>query len=332
MSTPLSPEELARYERQTILPELGVQGQSRLKEAKVLCVGAGGLGSPLATYLVAAGIGTLGIIDDDTVELNNLHRQPLHYSMDVGRPKLESAGEKLYAMNPNVRLQLHPERLTSKNALRVIEQYDIVADGTDNFAARFLVNDACVMLQKPNVHAAIFRFQGQLSVFDSTRGPCYRCLFPEPPPPGSAPSCAEAGVLGVVPGIAGTLQATEIIKLITGIGEPLIGRLLLFDLLENRFKDVSIPKNPDCPMCSANATITSLKDYSEHCGVSRPENEPLAEISARELFEIIESGGPRPVLVDVREPVEVIASRLPHRHHIPLGSFADRLNEIERDA
>lgn len=328
---PLTSEELTRYGRHTILPEVGVEGQEKLKAAKVLCIGAGGLGSPLMTYLAAAGIGTLGLVDDDQVELSNLHRQPIHFSNDVGRHKLESAAEKLYAINPNVRLQLHSTRLVAANALEILNGYDIIADGTDNFAARFLVNDACVMLKKPNVHAAIFRFEGQLSVFDSRKGPCYRCLFPEPPPPGTTPSCAEAGVFGVLPGIAGTMQAAEVIKLSLGVGRPLIGRLLTFDILGGRFHEMRFDKDPACPICSANPKITHLIDYKEHCGPMKSVDNEIPEMSAAELYSLIEAGGPRPILVDVREPFEVMASRLPYKHHIPVGKFGERFSEIDRN-
>jgi len=326
-----SAEELQRYQRHMILPEVGAAGQEKLKAAKVLCVGAGGLGSPLMTYLAAAGVGTLGLVDDDQVELSNLHRQPIHFTGDVGRPKLDSAAEKLYAINPNTRFQLHETRLTTENALEIIEGYDIVADGTDNFAARYLVNDACVMLKRPNVHAAIYRFEGQLSVFDSTRGPCYRCLFPEPPPPGTTPSCAEAGVFGVLPGIAGTMQAAEVIKLIIGAGNPLIGRFLTFDILGGRFHEMRFEKDPECRVCSAHPTLTKLIDYPEHCGT--PNNmSKVPEISAQELKAILDSPNPGIVLVDVREPFEVVAGHLPYQVHIPLAQFASRFSEIDRDA
>lgn len=304
---------------------MGPEGQERLRRAKVLCVGAGGLGCPLVTYLVAAGVGTVGIVDDDVVDLSNLHRQPLHSTEDLGRRKLESAGEKLYAMNPNVRLDLHPVRLTASNALDILSGYDIVADGTDNFSARYVVNDACVKLGKPNVHAAIYRFQGQVSVFDASRGPCYRCLFPEPPAPGEAPSCAEAGVLGVLPGVAGTLQGAEVLKLILGIGEPLVGRLLTFDVLETRFHEVCIPKDPACPVCSLPPSEIQLKDYAEHCGMTPG----LPEISVDELDAALASGA---VLVDVREPFEVAEFALPYQHHIPVGQLQDRAGELDRSA
>ena len=327
----LNAEEQIRYGRHMILPEVGQEGQEKLKNAKVLCVGAGGLGSPLLTYLVSAGVGTIGVVDDDRVELSNLHRQPIHFTDDIGRHKLESAAEKLHAINPNVRLELHKTRLTSKNALQIIESYDIIADGTDNFAARFLVNDACVMLKKPNVHAAIFRFEGQISTFDTRKGPCYRCLFPEPPPPGTTLSCAEAGVFGVLPGIAGTLQAAEVIKLILKEGRPLIGRLLTFNVLDARFHEMRFEKDPRCPICSANPKITHLIDYEEHCGTKmEADSNNNAEISVEELRQLIESGQ-SPTLVDVREPFEVMASKLPYTHHIPLGSFGERFQEIDRN-
>jgi sulfur-carrier protein adenylyltransferase/sulfurtransferase len=331
MPTTMTPEELIRYARHTILPEVGPAGQEKLKQAKVACIGAGGLGSPLLMYLAAAGVGTLGVVDDDLVELSNLHRQPIHFTDDIGRHKLESAAEKLYAINPHVRLHLHAERLTSANAMRILANYDIVADGTDNFPARFLVNDACVMLKKPNVHAAVFRFEGQLSVFDPRRGPCYRCLFPEPPPAGSTPSCAEAGVFGVLPGIAGTMQAAEVIKLILGIGRPLIGRLLTFDVADARFHEMRFEKDPTCPVCGENPKITSLADYDDQCGTILPPIFGVPELSAGELRDLIEAGK-SPVLVDVREPFEVVASRLPYQYHIPIGSFGERYHEIDREA
>lgn len=324
MPNHLSNEELVRYGRHLILPEVGAAGQAKLKDAKVLCVGAGGLGSPLMTYLAAAGVGVLGLVDDDVVDLSNLHRQPIHFTGDLGRSKLESASEKLYAINPNVRLQLHPERLMSDNAVQIIQGYDIVADGTDNFSARYLVNDACVKLDKPNVHAAIYRFQGQVSVFDAQKGPCYRCLFPEPPPPGSAPSCAEAGVLGVLPGVAGTLQATEVLKLIVGIGEPLIGRLLTFDLLETRFKEVRLPKDPNCPVCSKPHDQIQLIDYPDHCSTP-PMNTETPALTVDELDAALAAGA---VLVDVREAFEVQQGALAFKHHIPLGSLQGRMREL----
>lgn len=327
MPNPLSSEELVRYGRHLILPEVGVDGQAKLKEAKVLCVGAGGLGSPLMTYLAAAGIGTLGLVDDDTVDLSNLHRQPIHFTQDLGRTKLESAAEKLYAINSNVGVQLHPERLTRENALRIIEGYDILADGTDNFAARYLVSDACVKLGKPNVHAAIYRFQGQVSVFDAERGPCYRCLFPEPPPPGTAPSCAEAGVLGVLPGVAGTLQAAEVLKLILGIGDPLIGRLLTFDLLDSRFKEVRLPKDQNCPVCSKPCDEIELMEYPDHCG-NRTMATQTPEISVEDLHAAVAGGA---VLVDVREAFEIAQGALPYKHHIPLGALQGRMRELSPD-
>jgi molybdopterin/thiamine biosynthesis adenylyltransferase/rhodanese-related sulfurtransferase len=327
---PLTSEEQIRYGRHLILPEVGPAGQEKLKAAKVLCVGAGGLGSPLMTYLAAAGVGTIGLVDDDTVDLSNLHRQPIHFTDDIGRPKIESAAEKLYAINPNVHLQLHDARLTSENAFQILKGYDIIADGTDNFAARYLVNDACVMLGKPNVHAAIYRFQGQISVFDAQRGPCYRCLFPEPPPPGTTPSCAEAGVFGVLPGIAGSMQAAEVIKIIVGFGRPLIGRLLTFDVADGRYHELRLEKDPGCPVCSENPTITTLIDYKDHCGPMKSATDELPEMSAQELRDLIETGGARPILVDVREPYEVMASRLPYKHHIPVGAFGERYTEIDR--
>src|ERR1700738_3894953 len=281
----LTPDELARYSRHLILPEVGMEGQQRLKAARVLCVGTGGLGSPLAFYLAAAGIGTLGLVDFDVVDASNLQRQIIHSTKDIGRKKLDSAAEKLTALNPALNVVKHETMLTSANALDILKDYDIVADGTDNFPTRYLVNDACVLLGKPNVYGSIFRLEGQASVFATKDGPCYRCLYPEPPPPGLVPSCAEGGVLGILPGLVGVMQATEVIKLILGQGEPLIGRLLLIDALNMKFRELKLRKNPDCPACGTHATVTKLIDYNEFCGI-RGGEEPVptgvAEIQVEE--------------------------------------------------
>ena len=263
----LSVDEMARYSRHLILPEVGLEGQQKLKTARVLCIGAGGLGAPLTMYLAAAGVGTLGIVDFDVVEASNLHRQVIHGTSDVGRPKLDSAEDSLTAINPNVKIVKFETRLSSQNALEIFKDFDIVADGTDNFPTRYLVNDACVLSGKPNVYASIFRFEGQASVFATEAGPCYRCLYPEPPPPGLVPSCAEGGVLGNLPGLLGIIQATEVIKLILGQGEPLIGRLLLADTLAMRFRELKLRKNPDCPVCGTHPTVTKLIDYEQFCGI-----------------------------------------------------------------
>src|SRR5512146_1047327 len=282
----LSNDEVLRYSRHLIMPEVGMEGQLKLKAAKVLCIGAGGLGSPLALYLAAAGVGTLGVVDFDLVDSTNLQRQVIHTTADVNRPKLQSAAEKINAINPYVQVRPFETRLTSANALDIFREFDIIVDGTDNFPTRYLVNDACVLTGKPNVYGSIFRFEGQVSVFATEQGPCYRCLYPEPPPPGLVPSCAEGGVLGILPGLVGVMQATEAIKLILGKGEPLIGRLLLVDALGMKFRELKLRKNPDCPVCGKNRTVTQLIDYNQFCGI-RGEEKPvqasnLPEISVEE--------------------------------------------------
>src|SRR6266496_6670528 len=291
--TTLAPAELLRYSRHLILPDVGVEGQKKLKAARVLLIGAGGLGSPAALYLAPAGVGTLGLVDFDNVDVTNLQRQILHGTKDVGRPKLVSARERIGDVNPHVRLETYETALTSKNALEILRDYDVVVDGTDNFATRYLVNDACVLLGKPNAYGSIFRFEGQASVFATKDGPCYRCLYPEPPPPGLVPSCAEGGVLGVLPGIIGVIQATETIKLILGIGEPLIGRFLIFDALRMKFRELKLRKDPDCPVCGTHPTVTKLIDYEQFCGV-RAVEEPMpsaaTEISAVELKQRLDRG------------------------------------------
>src|SRR5438552_9224344 len=271
----LSPNEVARYSRHLIMPEVGMEGQKRLKAASVLLIGAGGLGSPLGLYLAAAGVGRLGLVDFDVVDFSNLQRQVLHGTNDVGRPKLQSAKEKLQAINPEVRVDTYEARLTSQNAFDILRPYDVIIDGTDNFPTRYLVNDACVLLGKPNVYGSIFRFDGQASVFYPGKGPCYRCLYPEPPPPGEVPSCAEGGVLGILPGLIGCIQATEAVKLILGNGEPLVGRLVLYDALAMTFREFKVRRNPKCPMCGDHPTITKLIDYDQFCGVRGQEATPV---------------------------------------------------------
>jgi adenylyltransferase/sulfurtransferase len=328
----LSNEEIARYSRHLILPEFGVLGQRKLKNAKVLMVGTGGLGAPLGMYLAAAGVGTLGIVDFDTVDASNLQRQIIHGTRDVGRPKIASARDRIRDINPHVNVVAYETRLTSANALDIIREYDVVADGTDNYPTRYLVNDACVLLGKPNVYGSIFRFEGQASVFGAPDGPCYRCLYPEPPPPGLVPSCAEGGVLGVLPGIVGTIQATETIKLILGDGEPLVNRLLLFDAWTMRFREVKLRKNPDCPMCGTHPTIKALIDYEQFCGIGTPapatDPSQIEEITAVELKRRLDLGQDLQ-LIDVREPHEYAIARLPNTTLIPLGQIAGRAAEID---
>src|SRR5438270_5984164 len=318
----LSNQEVLRYSRHLIMPEVGTEGQQKLKAARVLCIGTGGLGSPLALYLSAAGVGTIGLVDFDVVDFTNLQRQVIHFTSDVGRPKLESAKEKIGAINPFVNVKTFETKLTSANALEIFSDFDIIVDGTDNFPTRFLVNDACVFTGKPNVYGSIFRFEGQASVFAAKDGPCYRCLYPEPPPPGLVPSCAEGGVLGILPGLVGLIQATEAIKLILGTGQPLIGRLLLVDALGMKFRELKLRKNPDCPVCGPNRTITELIDYQEFCGI-RGEEAPVStnvpEIQPEELKRRIDAGENIFVL-DVREPHEYQICNL-NGHLIPLGDL-----------
>jgi molybdopterin/thiamine biosynthesis adenylyltransferase/rhodanese-related sulfurtransferase len=327
----LSRDEISRYARHLIIPDVGIDGQKRLKAARVLLVGAGGLGSPLALYLAAAGVGHIGIVDFDVVDVTNLQRQILHGTKDVGRSKLASARERIADINPFVELTTYETALTSKNALGIIEKYDLVADGTDNFPTRYLVNDACVMLGKPNVYGSVFRFEGQASVFSTKDGPCYRCLFPEPPPPGMVPSCAEGGVLGVLPGLIGTIQATEAIKLILGIGEPLVGRLLLVDALGAQFRTVKVRKNPACPMCGTHE-ITELIDYDEFCGIPQAaatmkQEGDMPEITPIELAERLRAGDVD--LIDVREPHEWDIAHIPGARLIPLGSFPAAIPSLD---
>jgi adenylyltransferase/sulfurtransferase len=328
----LSRDEILRYSRHLVMPEVTIDGQRRLKDACVLCIGAGGLGSPLTLYLAAAGVGTLGVADFDTVDVTNLQRQILYSTADIGRPKLDAAVERLRAFNPDIRIVPHAVRVTSANAMDLIREYDIVADGTDNFATRYLVNDVCVLLGKPNVYASIFRFEGQLSVFDAARGPCYRCLFPEPPPPGLVPSCADGGVLGVLPGIVGTLQALETIKLILGAGNSLIGRLVLFDALAFGMQEVKIAKDPACPVCGDSPSITAPIDYEAFCGLRGVEARPVSGDAPLESVENwarrrLEAGAPE--LLDVREPHEHAIVRIPGARLLPLSELPSRLHELD---
>src|SRR5213080_4539246 len=324
----LSHEEILRYSRHLILPDVGVEGQKKLKAARVLLVGAGGLGSPAALYLAAAGVGTLGLVDFDVVDKTNLQRQILHGTSTVGVSKLESAKQRIHDLNPNVQVETFETRLTADNALDIIRDFDIVADGTDNFPTRYLVNDACVLLGKPNVYGSIFRFEGQASVFYATQGPCYRCLYSEPPPPGLVPSCAEGGVLGVLPGIIGSIQAMETIKLILGVGEPLIGRLLLFDALKLQFRELKLAKDPDCPVCGAHPTVTSLIDYEAFCGVTAAPASNGAEIAAADL-RAARQRNPGLVLLDVREPHEAEIARIAGAVLIPISELPTRLAELD---
>ncbi|HEX7086657.1 MAG TPA: molybdopterin-synthase adenylyltransferase MoeB [Vicinamibacterales bacterium] len=329
----LDADEIKRYSRHLILPEVGVEGQKKLKAARVLCIGAGGLGSPVAMYLAAAGVGTIGFVDFDVVDFSNLQRQILHGTSDVGRSKLESARDTIKDLNPNVNVELYNEALTSQNALRIFEGYDVIVDGTDNFPTRYLVNDACVLLGIPNAYGSIFRFEGQASVFGIKDGPCYRCLYPEPPPPGLVPSCAEGGVLGVLPGIVGCIQANETLKLILGIGEPLIGRFLIFDALRMKFRELKLRKDPDCPVCGTNPTVKELIDYEQFCGVGphAPQAEAGSqsdEITVTELKARMDRGDDVFVL-DVREPHEYEINRIPGSTLIPLGDLPERFPELD---
>ena len=330
----LTNEEVARYSRHLIVPEVGMAGQLKLKAARALCIGAGGLGSPVALYLAAAGVGTLGIVDFDDVDYSNLQRQILHGTPDVGRSKLDSARSRLNALNPEVEVVTHEMALSSQNALGLFADYDLVVDGTDNFPTRYLVNDACVIGGKPNVYGSIFRFEGQVSVFATKDGPCYRCMFPEPPPPGLVPSCAEGGVLGILPGVVGTLQATEAIKLILGAGESLVGRFLLFDALKMRFRELKVRKDPDCPVCGEHPTVTQLIDYEQFCGVT-PATPAAATTPGAQDEATVEELQTRLdrqesfLLLDVREPQEFEICRIPGSVLIPLGDLPARLSELE---
>jgi molybdopterin/thiamine biosynthesis adenylyltransferase/rhodanese-related sulfurtransferase len=327
----LSNEEILRYSRHLIMPEVGMEGQLKLKRAKVLLVGTGGLGAPLGLYLAAAGVGRIGVVDFDKIDFTNLQRQVMFGTSDVGRPKIEAATERMAGINPEIRLDRFETALTSENALDIMRDYDIVVDGTDNFPTRYLVNDACVLLGKPNVYGSIFRFEGQASIFGAPGGPCYRCLYPEPPPPGLVPSCAEGGVLGVLPGIIGSIQAMETLKLILGKGEPLIGRLLLFDALGMKFRELKLRKNPECPVCGEHPTVTKLIDYVEFCGI-RGEEAPaqqstVPEMTPKELKARLDRGDDLYVL-DVREPHEYQICNI-GGHLIPLGDLSRRVNELD---
>ncbi len=327
----LNNEEMQRYSRHLLLPEVGVEGQQKLKAARVLCVGTGGLGSPLAFYLAAAGVGTLGLVDFDVVDVSNLQRQILHSTKDVGRPKLDSAEEKLKALNPLMKIVKFETMLDSSNAMEIFRDFDVIADGTDNFPTRYLVNDACVLSGKPNAYGSIFRFEGQASVFATREGPCYRCLYPEPPPPGLVPSCAEGGVLGILPGLVGVIQATEVIKLILGKGDPLIGRLLLVDALGMKFRELKLRKNPECPVCGTNPTVKELIDYQQFCGIMPQTmstmNNGIPQMTPVELKQKLDAGDDIFVL-DVREPHEFQIAQI-GGHLIPLGDLQKRVGELD---
>jgi len=340
----LTNDEIARYSRHLILPEVGMEGQQKLKAAKVLCIGTGGLGAPLAMYLAAAGVGTIGLVDFDVVDTSNLQRQIIHTTATVGMLKNDSAELMLKGLNPSLNVIKHNTMLTSANALDILKDYDVIADGTDNFQTRYLVNDACVLLGKPNAYASIYRFEGQASIFGAPAGPCYRCLYPEPPPPGLVPSCAEGGVLGILPGLLGIIQATETIKLILGIGEPLIGRLLLVDALGMNFRTLKLRKNPDCPVCSANPTLTELIDYDQFCGIEKPTSVGPLEVARDKAVadQPVVDGIPQISVealkqkLDAREDVFVLDVREPHEYQIvnigapliPLGSLESRIGEL----
>ena len=331
----LSPLEIQRYARHLIMPEVAMDGQKRLKASRVLCIGAGGLGSPLTLYLAAAGVGTLGIVDFDTVDLSNLQRQILHTTADVGRPKIDSAEAKLKALNPDLVVDRYTEPVDSSNALEMFAKYDVIVDGTDNFPTRYLVNDACVLLGKPNVYGSIFRFDGQASVFFPPHGPCYRCLYPEPPPPDLVPNCAEGGVLGILPGFIGVVQATETVKLLLGVGKSLIGRLMLYDALDMSVREMKVRKNPKCPICGPNPSIKGLIDYQEFCGVRGVEPEPatsspesITPTALKTLFD----QGKRPFVLDVRNLEEIAICRIEGSTVIPLPELAGRLGELDPKA
>ena len=325
----LTHEQIARYSRHLLLSEVSVEGQERIRAAKVLIVGTGGLGAPLALYLAAAGVGTIGLVDFDVVEASNLQRQIIHTTRDIDRPKVASAKDKIRSLNPDVNVITHNTGLTSENALEIIADYDIVADGTDNYPTRYLVNDACVLLGKPNVYGSIFQFEGQATVFYAKQGPCYRCLYPTPPPPGLVPSCAEGGVLGVLPGIVGTIQATETLKLIIGGGNSLLGRLLLFDAWQMKFRELTLAKDPNCPVCGPNPTVTELIDYEQFCGIGGPEVETSVNtLTPVELKNRLDSGEDIQ-LIDIREPHERSIASFPNSRVIPLGQLARRIDEFD---
>ncbi len=324
---PFLPDQFDRYQRHLNLPEFGPEGQQKLLSGRVLMIGAGGLGSPIALYLAAAGVGHLGIVDFDVVDVSNLQRQVLYTTADVGRPKHEVARERILALNPDVSVTVHPERFHSENALEILEPYDVVIDGTDNFPTRYLTNDACVLLGKPCVYGAILRFEGQASVFDARRGPCYRCLFPEPPPPGAVPSCAEGGVLGILPGVIGLLQATEAVKLLAGIGESLIGRFVQYDALDMRFAEFRFGKDPDCAICGKNPTIKTLIDYEGFCGVQSEPTWVVPEVRTTDLKDMRDRAAPH-LLLDVRNPGEFETARIEGAKLVPLPELEARLSEL----
>lgn len=332
--TVLSNEEVARYSRHLILPEVGMEGQLKLKRAKVAMIGAGGLGAPLGLYLAAAGVGRIGVVDFDVVDASNLQRQVIHGTQDIGRKKLDSAADRMRDINPNIAIDGFDTGLTSENALEILKDYDVVVDGTDNFPTRYLVNDACVLLKKPNVYGSIFRFEGQATVFAYEDGPCYRCLYPEPPPPGLVPSCAEGGVLGILPGVIGLIQATEAVKIILGVGETLKNRLLLYDALGMKFRELKLRRDPDCPVCGEHPTVTKLIDYQEFCGIRPMASQPVPAseaIEATELKAKLDRGDDF-VLIDVREPHEYQIARIPGAKLIPLGELPKHLDELDREA
>lgn len=328
----LSREELLRYSRHLVMPEVGVEGQKRLRQGRVLCIGAGGLGSPAAIYLAAAGVGTLGLVDFDTVDVTNLHRQVLYGTGDIGTPKLEAAKRRLGDLNDQIEIRLHDLRLDSSNALEILREYDVIIDGSDNFATRYLVSDACVMLGKPDVYGSIFRFDGQATVFSTAAAPCYRCLYPEPPAPGAVPNCEEAGVLGVLPGLVGTIQATEALKILLGTGETLEGRLLIIDAMRMDFRNVRLRKNPDCPVCGESPTIRELIDYDIFCGGEPMTSEDnQTDLRVTELKEKIDRGE-QFSLIDVREPHEAAIANIPGSTLIPVGEIRDRIDELDQDS
>ena len=330
----LNNEQIQRYSRHLIMPEVGVDGQEKLLNTRMLLIGAGGLGSPLGLYLAAAGVGTLGIIDFDRVDQSNLQRQIIHSTADIGRPKVDSAKARINSINPEVKVNTYQIRLTRDNIMDIFKEYDIIIDGTDNFQTRYLVNDAYVFLKKPRIYGSIFRFDGQATVFKTPEGPCYRCLYPEPPPPGMVPSCAEGGVLGILPGIIGVIQATEAIKLAMGRGEPLIGRLMLFNAMEMRFREVTLQKDPDCPVCGKNPTVTELIDYDVFCGIGRGQeaaagNGAVEEVTVQEFKKILDKKDKKVFVLDVRELEEWQIVHLPQAKLIPLGTLKDRVNELD---
>ncbi len=324
---PLRPDQYDRYRRHLTLPGFGLEGQQALLDARVLLIGVGGLGCPLAQYLAAAGVGTLGLVDFDVVDASNLQRQVLYCVADIGRPKLDVAVERIHALNPDVQVDVHRVQLDSGNAMEILAAYDVVVDGTDNFPTRYLINDACVLLGKPNVHGSIFQFEGQATVFDARHGPCYRCLYPEPPPPGAVPSCAEGGVLGVLPGLVATIQATETIKLLTGIGDPLYGRLLRYDALRMEFDEFKLKKDSGCPVCGSQPTVTELIDYVGFCGMPAVEGLEVPEVAAAEVRDALDRGDEF-LLLDVREPDEVATARIEGSRELPLGELEARMDEL----